>query len=464
MAHAPSFLPLDLAARPPVLLNEIYREVLNFQTPGLAYRDHFGAFIRQGIRLGLLDVRLGDLALGYLSDVLDPERDKLFDVADLEVLNTRYLLRNQAQHLLELPQWFWLRIAMGLSLEYDQPEVQALFLYDSLSRLQLPEQTRSLAAAGTVGRASLHLIDDELRRMLNQPAIELKRPAEPILMPTREPFAGFASGQSAVWNLYKQAQACFWTPEAVDLVRDQQDWKARLNDDERYFLKHVLGFLAASESLINDNLASNFMREVQDPEARCFYGFQIMTENIHAETYGLLLKTYLPDPAEKNHLLRALETLPGIQRKADWARRWLEQGSFAERLVAFAAIEGLFFAGSFCALFWIQQRGLLPGLSLCNRLIARDESLHTAFACLLYSQLQQQLAPELLSNLIAEAVTIEQAFISQELPVDLIGLDVGLMTQYIEYEADRLLLALGAGKLYHAANPFDFLPVNLESA
>lgn len=287
------------------------------------------------------------------------------------------------------------------------------------------------------------------------PASELA--AEPLLHPDRNRFVLFPIQHQAIWEMYKKAEASFWTTEEIDLSADLADWETRLNADEKHFLKHVLAFFAASDGIVNENLAVNFMREVQYPEARCFYGFQIMMENIHAETYALLLDTYVRDISEKNHLFRAIETLPCVTRKADWALRWITQGSFAERLVAFAAVEGIFFSGSFCAIFWLKKRGLMPGLSFSNELISRDEGMHTDFACLLYQQLRQPLAAERLQAIVAEAVAIEQDFVSEALPVRLIGMNAELMQQYIEFVADRLLVALGAGKRYQASNPFDFM-------
>ncbi|MGV3527000.1 MAG: ribonucleotide-diphosphate reductase subunit beta [Candidatus Sericytochromatia bacterium] len=456
MTQPLSFLPPGLAARPPFLLSRIYEEVLGVQKPESAYRNHFVAFIHQGITLGLLDARLGELALGYLSEALVPERDRLFDAADLEMLTARYLLRDHTQHLMELPQWFWLRIALGLSLEEAQPEAHALSLYETLSRLQPPEAARSLAAAGTPGQGHVYLLDPALRRMLHVP-VEDKQGTEPMLTPQRASFTNLTIQQSEMWNLYEQAKSIYWTPETTDLSSERASWDTELNDHERHFIKHILALLTLSEGFVNENLALNFMREVQYPEARSFYGFQFMMENIHAETYVRLLNLYLQDATEKNHLFRALETLPGVQRKADWARRWIEQGSFAERLVAFAAIESVFFAGSFCALRWLRQRGVLPGLGAYNELIARDEALHTAFACLLYSQLQEQLAPALLQTMITEAVLIEKALITQELSVEHIGLNTQDMLQYIEFEADCLLRALGAPAVYQVSQPFDFM-------
>jgi ribonucleoside-diphosphate reductase beta chain len=280
---------------------------------------------------------------------------------------------------------------------------------------------------------------------------------EPILSENKQRFVLFPIKNREIWEMYKKAEASFWTTEEIDLSTDLQDWENRLNDDEKHFVKHVLAFFAASDGIVNENLAVNFMREVQYPEARCFYGFQIMMENIHSETYSLLIDTYIKDVAEKNHLFRAIETLPCVTRKANWALRWIERGSFAERLVAFAAVEGIFFSGSFCSIFWLKKRGLMPGLSFSNELISRDEGMHTDFACLLYSQLQNQLSFERVTAIISEAVAIEQEFITDALPVKLIGMNADLMSQYIEFVADRLLVSLGCNKLYNVSNPFDFM-------
>ncbi len=279
---------------------------------------------------------------------------------------------------------------------------------------------------------------------------------EPLLAPNQDRFVLFPIKHDEMWDMYKKAEASFWTTEEIDLSTDLQDWQ-RLSADEQHFIKHVLAFFAASDGIVNENLAVNFMREVQYPEARCFYGFQIMMENIHSETYSLLIDTYIKDAQEKQKLFRAIDTLDCVQKKAKWALRWIEQGSFAERLVAFAAVEGIFFSGSFCAIFWLKKRGLMPGLSFSNELISRDEGMHTDFACLLYSQLQHKLANEKVTAIIQEAVRIEQEFVTEALPVRLIGMNADLMKQYIEFVADRLLQELGQDKVYNVSNPFDFM-------
>jgi ribonucleoside-diphosphate reductase beta chain len=259
-----------------------------------------------------------------------------------------------------------------------------------------------------------------------------------------------------VWEKYKQHEASFWTAEEIDLSSDLKDW-GNLNDGERHFITHVLAFFAASDGIVNENLAVNFMSEVQIPEARCFYGFQIMMENIHSETYALLIDTYVKDPSEKDRLFHAIETVPAVKKKAEWALRWIDNGNFAERLVAFAAVEGIFFSGSFCSIFWLKKRGLMPGLTFSNELISRDEGLHCEFACLLYKMLENRLSEEAVQNIILDAVKIEKEFITEALPVGLIGMNSTLMSEYIEFVADRWLSELGYAKVYNTANPFDFM-------
>lgn len=280
---------------------------------------------------------------------------------------------------------------------------------------------------------------------------------EPILQENKDRFVLFPIRHLQIWEMYKKAEASFWTAEEIDLSIDLQDWENKLSEDEKHFIKHVLAFFAASDGIVNENLAVNFMNEVQYPEARCFYGFQIMIENIHSEAYSLLIDTYIKDPVEKNYLFHAIETVPCVAKKAEWALRWITKGSFAERLVAFAAVEGIFFSGSFCSIFWLKKRALMPGLSFANELISRDEGLHCDFACLLYSQLMKKLPVESVQTIIASAVAIEREFVKDALPVRLIGMNAELMCQYIEFVADRLLAALGLPKMFHSANPFDFM-------
>lgn len=280
---------------------------------------------------------------------------------------------------------------------------------------------------------------------------------EPILKENKDRFVIFPIQHSDIWEYYKKAEASFWTAEEIDLGQDQKDW-VNLNDGEHHFIKHVLAFFAASDGIVNENLAENFVSEVQYTEAKFFYGFQIAIENIHSETYSLLIDTYVKDPAEKNKLFHAIETMDLVKKKAEWALRWIDKGSFAERLIAFAAVEGIFFSGSFCSIFWLKKRGLMPGLTFSNELISRDEGLHCDFACHLYTQhVRNKLPEETVIEIIKDAVVLEQEFVSEALPVRLIGMNADLMCQYIEFVADRLLAELGCPKIYNATNPFDFM-------
>jgi ribonucleoside-diphosphate reductase beta chain len=260
-----------------------------------------------------------------------------------------------------------------------------------------------------------------------------------------------------IWEYYKKAQASFWTAEEIDLQQDLADWE-KLNAGEQHFVKHVLAFFAASDGIVNENLAENFVSEVQYTEAKFFYGFQIMMENIHSETYSLLIDTYIKDKAEQDHLFNAIDTVPAVQKKAEWALKWIGSDSFVERLIAFAAVEGIFFSGSFCSIFWLKKRGLMPGLSFSNELISRDEGMHTDFAVHLYNHhIENKLSKERLIEIIDSALEIEKEFISESLPVSLIGMNSDLMKQYLEYVSDRLLIDLGVGKIYNSENPFDFM-------
>lgn len=281
---------------------------------------------------------------------------------------------------------------------------------------------------------------------------------EPILKENKDRFVIFPIQHSDIWEFYKKAEASFWTAEEIDLSQDLKDWADKMNDDEKHFIKHVLAFFAASDGIVNENLAENFVAEVQYTEAKFFYGFQIAVENIHSETYSLLIDTYVKDPKEKDYLFHAIETMDCVKEKADWALRWIDEGSFAERLVAFAAVEGIFFSGSFCSIFWLKKRGLMPGLSFSNELISRDEGLHCDFACLLYNNhVVNKLPEETVQKIIKDAVDIEKEFVTDALPVKLIGMNSDLMCQYIEFVADRLLSELGCGKIYNSTNPFDFM-------
>lgn len=280
---------------------------------------------------------------------------------------------------------------------------------------------------------------------------------EPLLVEDPNRFVLFPIKHDDIWKFYKQSQASFWTAEEIDLQQDLSDWK-KLNDGERHFISHVLAFFAASDGIVNENLANNFLKEVQYAEAKCFYGFQIMMENIHSETYSLLIDTYIQDPKEKDRLLRAIETIDCVKKKADWALKWIESPNFVERLISFAAVEGIFFSGSFCSIFWLKKRGLMPGLSFSNELISRDEGLHCDFACLLYADhIKNKISQARIYEIILHAVEIEKEFVTVALPVSLIGMNAELMCQYIEFVADRLLVSLGCQKHYNATNPFDFM-------
>lgn len=279
---------------------------------------------------------------------------------------------------------------------------------------------------------------------------------EPILRENPLRFVLFPIEYDDVWLMYKKALACFWTIDEVDLAADIGDWE-RLTDNERHFISHVLAFFAASDGIVNENLAGQFATEVQIAEARCFYGFQIAIENIHSEMYSLLIDTYIKNEAQKHHLLNAIETVPSVAKKAQWALRWIDNGSFAERLIAFAAVEGIFFSGSFASIFWLKKRGLMPGLTFSNELISRDEGMHRDFACLLYSKLERPLDPGRVQEIITEAVAYEQEFVTDALPVNLIGINCLMMAEYIEFVADHLLSTLGVAKVYNTPNPFDWM-------
>lgn len=282
---------------------------------------------------------------------------------------------------------------------------------------------------------------------------------EPLLVENKRRFVLFPIKYNEIWQMYKKAEALFWTAEEIDLGKDLHDWNHKLNESERFFISRILAFFAASDGIVNENLVENFSAEVQIPEAKCFYGFQIMMENIHSETYSLLIDTYIKDPKEADFLFNAIETIPCIKRKADWAMRWManDKALFAERLVAFAAVEGVFFSGSFALIFWLKKRGLMPGLTFSNELICRDEGLHTDFACLLFSHLNNRPDAKIVEQIITEAVEIEKEYFTDALPVSLLGMNAGLMCQYVEFVADRLLVALGNSKVYNVTNPFDFM-------
>ena len=295
--------------------------------------------------------------------------------------------------------------------------------------------------------------------MIHKKPVSIKYAAdEPMLMPSNDRFVLFPIEHADIWQAYKDQAACFWTAEEIDLEKDKNDW-AKLKDSERHFLKHVLAFFAASDGIVNENLAVNFSNEVQWPEARSFYGFQIMMENIHAETYSLLIDTYIEDDAEKTRLFNAMEHIPSVMKKAEWALKWTdsERATFGERLIAFAAVEGICFSGSFCAIYWLKQRGIMQGLTFSNELISRDEGLHRDFACLLHSKLVNKVDEATALQIISEAVDIEKEFVTEALPVSLLGMNAEKMCQYIEFVADHLLVSLGFSKHYHTANPFPWM-------
>lgn len=282
---------------------------------------------------------------------------------------------------------------------------------------------------------------------------------DPILDVSSDRFAMFPIKYTELWNMYKDSEALFWTAEEIDLAADLKDWRS-LKDTEKHFIKHVLAFFATSDGIVNENLAARFYKEVQIPEARAFYSMQMLIETIHAETYSLLIDTYINDQDEKNFLFKSLETMPIIKKKADWALKWIDSdASFAERLMAFACVEGLFFSSSFCSIYWLKDRGLMPGLSFSNELISRDEGIHTDFAILLHNHLQPQnrIEEHRIRDLVREAVSIECEFAKESLPVSLIGMNSDHMEQYIKFCADRLLVQAGFGQIYNTTNPFPFM-------
>jgi len=281
---------------------------------------------------------------------------------------------------------------------------------------------------------------------------------EPLLTPNPRRFVTFPIEHIDLWEFYKMAEASFWTAEEIDLSQDLTDWNEKLTDDERHFISYVLAFFAASDGIVNENLAANFLLEVQYPEARAIYGFQIMIENIHSEVYSLLIDTYVKDPKEQEILFNAIETVPSVMKKGKWALRWIQSPSFHERLVAYAAVEGIMFSGSFAALFWLKKRGLMPGLTFSNELISRDEGIHTDTACMLYrDHLVNKLPEERVREIIMSAVEFEHEFTEEAIPVSMIGMSAKSMKQYIEFVADRLMLELGYNKIYNSENPFDFM-------
>jgi len=290
---------------------------------------------------------------------------------------------------------------------------------------------------------------------------------EELLVESNNRYVIYPIKYNEVWKMYKLALSSFWTAEEIDLAKDADDW-LKLSDNERYFIKNILAFFAGSDGIVNENLSSRFMNDVAIPEAKCFYGFQIAIESIHSEVYSLLIDTYIKDQEEKRHLLNAIYTIPCIKKKADWALKWItsQTDSFAHRLVAFAVVEGIFFSGAFCSIFWLKERGLMPGLTFSNELISRDEGLHTEFALLLYSMLKNKIAQEDIHAIVKEAVEIESEFITVSIPCSMLGMNSELMCQYIKYVADRLVVQLGYEKIYNIGNPFDFMErigLNLKS-
>ena len=289
--------------------------------------------------------------------------------------------------------------------------------------------------------------------------------SEPLLTPNDKRFVMFPIEHDDIWKMYKKQIDCFWRAEEIDLTKDLTDWN-RLEKDEQYFISMILAFFAASDGIVLENLATRFMGDVQVSEARAFYGFQIAMENIHSQCYSLLIDTYIKDEENKERLFNAIDTFPCIKKKADWAKKWIadNRSSFATRLVAFACIEGIFFSGAFCSIFWLKKRGLMPGLTFSNELISRDEALHTEFAILLYTKLQKKINKSRIYEIVREAVEIETEFICEALPCRIIGMNSDLMTQYIQFVADRLCLQLGYDKIYGTANPFPFMElISLES-
>jgi ribonucleoside-diphosphate reductase subunit M2 len=288
---------------------------------------------------------------------------------------------------------------------------------------------------------------------------------EPILTPDDNRFVMFPIKHEDIWEMYKKQVDCFWRPEEIDLTKDYKDWDS-LNDDERYFVSMILAFFAASDGIVLENLASRFMNDVQISEARAFYGFQIAMENIHSHTYSVLIESYIKDNQEKDKLFNAITHFPCIKKKSDWAQKWIHdnRSSFATRLVAFACVEGIFFSGAFCSIYWLKKRGLMPGLTFSNELISRDEALHCEFAILLYNKLQKKIDKARIYEIIKEAVEIETEFICEALPCKLIGMNSDLMTQYIKFVADRLSVQLGYKKIYNVENCFPWMElISLDS-
>ncbi|XP_065488090.1 ribonucleoside-diphosphate reductase subunit M2 isoform X1 [Caloenas nicobarica] len=358
-----------------------------------------------------------------------------------------------------------------LATRHDQPRVSPRKGLSSLKNLALSDKENTppaLSSARVLASKAARKIFQEgdgkpvsAERLVPAPALLLSPPRveeEPLLRENPRRFVVFPIQYHDIWQMYKKAEASFWTAEEVDLSKDIQHWES-LKPEEKYFISHVLAFFAASDGIVNENLVERFTQEVQVTEARCFYGFQIAMENIHSEMYSLLIDTYIKDSKEREFLFNAIETLPCVKKKADWAMRWIgdKKATYGERVVAFAAVEGIFFSGSFASIFWLKKRGLMPGLTFSNELISRDEGLHCDFACLMFKHLIHKPSEERVKEIIMNAVLIEQEFLTEALPVKLIGMNCTLMKQYIEFVADRLMLELGFNKIYKVENPFDFM-------
>jgi len=339
------------------------------------------------------------------------------------------------------------------------PSENVAQLCDSTQVLSMKENSRTPLGTSKLQNVTPSVtstIKKEQPSMTKQ--VSKKESSEPLLKDNPRRFVVFPIEYHDIWQMYKKAEASFWTAEEVDLSKDLDQWE-KLKPDERHFISHVLAFFAASDGIVNENLVERFSKEIQVTEARCFYGFQVAMENIHSEMYSLLIDTYIKDPKERDYLFNAIETLPCVKKKADWAIRWIgdEDAPYSERVIAFAAVEGIFFSGSFAAIFWLKKRGVMPGLTFSNELISRDEGLHCDFACLMFRHLVDKPEPERVKEIITDAVAIEQEFLTEALPVNLIGMNCTLMKRYIEFVADRLLVELGCDKVYNSENPFDFM-------
>lgn len=334
----------------------------------------------------------------------------------------------------------------------------ANILTENVNKLNINKENQVLKSKDVIADNTKITKADTPKKSAPTKVTAIDKDVEPLLKDNPHRFVIFPIQFDDIFAMYKKAVASFWTVEEVDLSKDITDWD-KLKDGERHFVSHVLAFFAASDGIVNENLVERFCQEVQLPEARCFYGFQIAMENIHSEMYSLLINTFIRDTQEQQRLFNAIETIPCIKKKADWALRYIshESATYAERIIAFAAVEGIFFSGSFASIFWLKKRGLMPGLTFSNELISRDEGLHTDFACLMYKHLVNKPSEDHVKSIIGDAVKIEQEFLTDALPVNLIGMNCVLMCQYIEFVADRLLLELGCTKAYNAENPFDFM-------